>query len=329
MFFRRGSNMQTKKQTSDTPNHLTKGLDLKKVFYSLSALLLTISIYPAAPSWGASFGGKLNTVTITDSVGVNSPPTAIINYSMNGDVVSFDGSSSSDSDGSLVSYSWDFGDGTTGTGATIDHQFAGSITPVTLTVIDNSGGAALSQVTVGSAAFSDDFSTDTTGNYTVSNTWTQGGTGKFTYDATGQRLKINTGNDIALQFARTLPASSSGKFALDFSPTKIYPSGGIIVVRLRQDQSNYYEVKYSDGYTSGILRKIVNGTEVGKTQSGTQYKENANYHIEMNFDAAQVSAQGIGSALTLSSNNTDIKVSSVEIELTQQDAYFDNFEYTK
>ncbi|MEM7707456.1 MAG: Ig-like domain-containing protein, partial [Pseudomonadota bacterium] len=54
--------------------------------------------------------------------------------------VSFNGSASSDFGGYLVSYAWDFGDGTQGTGAQVSHLYdmAGNYT-VTLTVTDNEG----------------------------------------------------------------------------------------------------------------------------------------------------------------------------------------------
>ena len=57
-----------------------------------------------------------------------------------GQAVSFDGSASSDSDGSIVSFAWDFGDGGTGTGASPSHTYAtaGNFT-VTLTVTDDDG----------------------------------------------------------------------------------------------------------------------------------------------------------------------------------------------
>ncbi|RLJ01882.1 MAG: hypothetical protein DRP11_03745 [Candidatus Aenigmatarchaeota archaeon] len=54
--------------------------------------------------------------------------------------VYFDGSGSSDSDGSIVSYSWTFGDGSSASGVTVSHIYtsAGTYT-VTLTVTDNAG----------------------------------------------------------------------------------------------------------------------------------------------------------------------------------------------
>jgi hypothetical protein len=52
----------------------------------------------------------------------------------------FDGSGSTDSNGTVVSYEWNFGDGNAGTGKTISHTYAlsGSYT-VSLTVTDNTG----------------------------------------------------------------------------------------------------------------------------------------------------------------------------------------------
>src|SRR5262249_15836006 len=52
----------------------------------------------------------------------------------------FDASDSQDPDGTLVNYSWDFGDNTTGTGVTSSHTYhAAGTYPVVLKVTDNSG----------------------------------------------------------------------------------------------------------------------------------------------------------------------------------------------
>ncbi len=68
----------------------------------------------------------------------NVPPTASATSSCTGLNCSFDGNASHDPDGSIASYAWTFGDGTTGTGATPHHGYATPGTyPVSLTVTDN------------------------------------------------------------------------------------------------------------------------------------------------------------------------------------------------
>lgn len=58
----------------------------------------------------------------------NAAPTAVIISSAMGATgpanIMFDGSKSRDSDGDTLTYSWDFGDGSTGTGATVNHSYA-------------------------------------------------------------------------------------------------------------------------------------------------------------------------------------------------------------
>ncbi len=71
----------------------------------------------------------------------NQLPTASFTSSCTLLECSLDGSSSSDADGTITGYGWDFGDGTTGSGATTTHTFPFTGTyQVTLEVTDNEGG---------------------------------------------------------------------------------------------------------------------------------------------------------------------------------------------
>jgi PKD repeat protein len=74
--------------------------------------------------------------------GVNQAPTAVPAVSCSDLSCTADGTGSSDPDGTVAAYSWDFGDGTVAAGAKATHTYAkaGDYT-VTLTVTDNNGAA--------------------------------------------------------------------------------------------------------------------------------------------------------------------------------------------
>jgi PKD repeat protein len=84
-------------------------------------------------------------------------PTASFTPSCTGLACAFDGTASTDPDGSVASYAWDFGDGATGDGASPSHTYAAAGDyPVTLTVTDDQGatGTASQTVTVSAPATS-------------------------------------------------------------------------------------------------------------------------------------------------------------------------------
>ncbi|MDH5664519.1 MAG: PKD domain-containing protein, partial [Candidatus Bathyarchaeota archaeon] len=87
--------------------------------------------------------GATGTATSTKYVG-NKPPVASFTESAEtiytGEVVTFDATSSHDPDGMIVSYFWEFDDGTNTTGETADHAYADDgVYIVTLTVTDDDG----------------------------------------------------------------------------------------------------------------------------------------------------------------------------------------------
>ncbi|MFB6178746.1 MAG: PKD domain-containing protein [Halorientalis sp.] len=103
--------------------------------------------------------GITDTDHLTITVDSNSPPTASATANrtsvITDDPIAFDGTGSSDSDGSISTYQWDFGDNATATGATPTHAYgsSGNYT-VALTVTDDKGATATDtlEVTVGSNA---------------------------------------------------------------------------------------------------------------------------------------------------------------------------------
>jgi PKD repeat protein len=101
--------------------------------------------------------GASDTATAQIVVDDNLAPTAVIVADATGAIgvnVRFDGSTSSDADGTLAAFAWDFDDGTTGTGPTFDKSFAAAGTfVVTLTVTDDKGaeGSVEHTITVSDA----------------------------------------------------------------------------------------------------------------------------------------------------------------------------------
>ncbi len=112
------------------------------------------------------------TLTVTDdrglsrsystriSMGGNASPVAAFTSTLTGLTAGLNATGSSDPDGSIASYAWDFGDGSTGTGATATHTYAApGVYPVTLTVTDPAGAistqvALITSGTPPTAAFS-------------------------------------------------------------------------------------------------------------------------------------------------------------------------------
>jgi len=106
---------------------------------------------------GGSFSVTLPPQSVTlfvlpEASGNQSPAAAMTALPTSGVVplnVAFDGSNSSDADGSIVSYTWNFADGATASGVTANHTYS---TPGTftarLTVTDNQGASSSTTATI-------------------------------------------------------------------------------------------------------------------------------------------------------------------------------------
>jgi lysophospholipase L1-like esterase len=251
-----------------------------------------------------------------------------------GDTVTLDGSGSTDPDGTITAYEWKEGGIVLSTAVSFEKSdFSVGSHTIILTVTDNNGSTGTDSMTVTvvpleNTSFTDDFSTDTTSQYIIEDTWTDGGVGSFSYDGSGEHVRVLTGNDVALQFSRALSASIEGSFSIDFLPTVYYPSGGIFTLKLIQDANIYYQIKNTDGYGPLEISKYVNGIKVDSALFANEYTQGITYTITITFSPSVTIVEAFGQTLTMNSDSTAITVSSFAIETLQQDAFYDNIVYS-
>ena len=102
-------------------------------------------------SSGAPAATLTDSFTITRDTSANVPPVASFTSSCTTLTCTFNGSGSSDSDGTISDYAWSFGDGAEASGVNTSHTYAaGASYSVTLTVTDTGGqtGSTTRNVTV-------------------------------------------------------------------------------------------------------------------------------------------------------------------------------------
>ncbi len=174
--------------------------------------------------------------------------------------------------------------------------------------------------------FSDDFSNDTIVNYTTQTT--DGAGGSLLYDATNQRAQVTTGDNNGMMFSQGVTATDSGTFSIDFNPTMLHPAGGVLQVRLRQDANNYYEISNTDGYAVGAIRKFVNNVEEDIASFTSNYSQNNNYTITVDFSPTETTVTAFDDVLMINTDGTAINVNSFEANSYQQDSFFDNISLT-
>lgn len=175
--------------------------------------------------------------------------------------------------------------------------------------------------------FEDQFDFDNLNAYIWKNIWEEGGTGSFKFDAVGKRLLVTTGDDVGESFSRPLPESSGGDFQLDFQPIQNYPEGGRIVLKLKQSEDTFYQIENTHGYGPGFIKKVVSGFTVDSTACSQEFQQGQKYRIQVSFSPGETNLNGFKETVKIEKNNAPILVKEFEIQLLQQDAYFDNIYY--
>ncbi|QDU65386.1 S8 family serine peptidase [Engelhardtia mirabilis] len=210
----------------------------------------------------------------------NNPPVANAGANQSGTVgnaVSFNGTGSFDPDGDpLTSYTWNFGDGSGGSGATTSHTYssAGSYT-VTLTVSDGqltdsdtatvnitsppTGGPQVYMASVGSNAV--------TGLGTVANedivSWDP---------ATGAMALVFDGSDVGLASAAidALHVMSNGDFIISLTASFSIPGvvGGPSGTTVDDSDLVIFTPSSLGANTAGVWTFLMDGSDIGLTTNG-------------------------------------------------------------
>ena len=257
----------------------------------------------------ASAGSYPVGLTVTDNLGAtgsttrsvtvsaaNQAPTASFTAAPTNLSVAFDASASSDPDGTISSYAWTFGDGSTGTGVNPSHTYASAGSyPVGLTVTDNLGATGSTSqsvaVTSGTAQVVTDTFTRTVanglGSADVGGAWTTtGSTSLYAVNGSSAQLtisKVASGPSAFLNSASALNVTATVDVTLGSVPTG---GGTYIALAARRIGTSDYRVKarFQPTSTSLQLTKLVNGAETvlsAATITGFVYNAGDTVHLEL------------------------------------------------
>ncbi|WP_304412825.1 PKD domain-containing protein [Cellulomonas sp. HZM] len=207
--------------------------------------------------------GATDTTTKDVTVAPNAAPTARFTSQVTDLKVSVDGSTSSDTDGTVASYTWTFGDGGTGTGASATHTYATAGTyTVKLTVTDDDGAtdSVTHDVTVTAPTTATPLATDAFtrtvssgwGNADLGGTWTvSGGASRFSVD--GSVGKQTNAAGITTTAVLGAVSSASSDLTATVSADKVPGGGGAMITFLGRRAAN------GDAY-GGRIKLLADGT---------------------------------------------------------------------
>lgn len=218
-------------------------------------------------------GTTTRTVAITPPA--NTPPTASFTSTAVGLDAAFNAGGSTDADGTIASYAWDFGDGATGTGATATHTYAAAGTfTVTLTVTDNRGatGTSTAPLTVTVPGAGDVVAKDTFERTVASGFGSAETGGPWTVSASGSTLSVTGGaGQMSVPAGRTAVARLAGVSNQDtdltFAASTDVPvtGGGVYVSGIgRATSTGDYRVRVriqTTGQVTAGISSVVGGTE--------------------------------------------------------------------
>jgi len=235
-------------------------------------------------------------VTVTAAPPANVAPTAAFTSQATNLTVAFDGSGSSDSDGTIASYAWTFGDSSTGTTVQPSHTYATAGTySVKLTVTDNGGLTDSITKSVTVTAPAGNFAADLFGRTTATGFGTADTGGAWTVAGTASNYSVGNGSgNIKLATAGSAPSaylnsvsSTDSDVTMDLSLDKVpNGGGGFLAIVGRGTSTNAYRGKikiYANGTTTLYITRVVAGTatDVVTGSSTVTYAAGDTLHMRM------------------------------------------------
>jgi xylan 1,4-beta-xylosidase len=171
--------------------------------------------------------------------------------------------------------------------------------------------------------YEDRFEENTLGNYEFVHLEGPANQCRRFYDRQTQRIQVLVGDDTKIKFGHRLPSAQKGHFEITFAPLTKYPSGGVISLFLKQDDENYFKLFNTDGYGVGAIQKVIEGEVVDSLAFSHEFRQAQEYPLILDFSGNELRATAFGEAISISHNQTPLQIHRFEVELVQQDVFFD------
>ena len=256
------------------------GLPTPPASGSWNSVLDEVAVYPTALSAQAI----LRHYDLGRGNQVNEPPTASFTAVPSGLDVAVNAAASTDPDGTVDTYAWDFGDGQTGTGVTTQHSYPADGTyTITLTVTDNGGATASTtrQVTVADTPAGPVTVAADAFNRTLASGWGSADTGgAWSHSGSGTTPSVADGTGrLTLAVGRTgqLRLAAVAEQNVDLTTTtwvEAMPTGGGVYLAdsVRVGGGNEYRGRIrilADGSVQISITKVDGGAETTLASSVT------------------------------------------------------------